>query len=52
MGPLPPEAEGVEELVVEKLSMIWRMEATQRLSRLEQCFLRELRLGGWMMCAP
>jgi hypothetical protein len=52
MGPLPPEAEGVEELVVEKLSMIWRMEATQRLSRLEQCFLRELRLGGWMRCMP
>jgi hypothetical protein len=46
VGPLSPEAEGVEELVVEKLSTIWRTPATYRLKRLDQLRLRLLRLGG------
>ena len=52
LGPLPPQAEGVEELVYDKLSMIWRMEATHFLKCLGQFRFRLLRLGGWMMRTP
>ena len=48
---LPPEAEGIEKLVVEKLSTIWRIPATQRLKRLGHTS-RALRLGGQISCAP
>jgi hypothetical protein len=52
MGPLPPESEGVEHFVVEKLSTIWRMLTIHHLKGSDQLRLRELRLGGWLMCAP
>ena len=45
------EAEGVEELVYDKLYTTRRMPANYRLKRLGQG-LRLLRLGWWMTRAP
>jgi hypothetical protein len=51
IGPLLPEFESVEQFVVEKLSTISRMPAIHRLKGSDQLRLRELPLGGWLMCA-
>src|SRR5215216_8205687 len=45
MGPLPPEVEGIEELVVDRLGDL-AYPATHLLRRLGQFRLREVRLGG------
>jgi hypothetical protein len=51
VGTLPPQAEGVEELVVDRLDDLTDGGSTHLLRRLGQVFL-ELRLGGWITSAP
>ena len=50
MGTLPPQAEGVEQLVVDALHYLADRGHPPPQKRLEQLRLRELRWGGWMRC--
>jgi hypothetical protein len=52
MGPLPPEAEGVEELVVDALDDLAYSGPTHLLKRLGQLRLPLLRLGEWIRRTP
>jgi hypothetical protein len=51
VGTLPPEAEGIEELVVDRLYDLTYPGDPPPKRGLDQCFL-ELRLGGWITSAP
>ena len=51
VGTLSPEAENIEQLVINRLDDLAGIPTIHFLSRLDQG-LRELRLGGWMTSAP
>ena len=50
VGALPPQAEGIEQLVVDRLHYLTDA-GTHCLRRLDQLRFLELRLGGWITCA-
>ena len=52
VGPLPPQPEGIKQLVVDRLYDLTGMPAIHHLKRLDQLRFLELRLGGWTTSAP